>query len=154
MRSVCFASIVILTAMISFPAGAQNMGKNAEQIRSKWENAHNSRNAKEVAALYSEDAVLLIPNEAHIKGRSAIESLINSQIQEFGLSDLQITTDETQEVGDALLQSGTYTMKAKGPKGTMPVSGDWVTLLKKDADGNWRISRHIWNEDAPEASPQ
>lgn len=154
MRSVCFASVVIVTAMIWFPAGAQNIGESAEQIRSKWESAHNSGNAKEVAALYSEDAVLLIPNEEHIKGRSAIENLINSQIQEFGLSDLQITTDETQEMGDALYQSGTYTMKAKGPKGTIPVSGDWVTLLKKDAGGNWRISRHIWNEDAPAASPQ
>jgi uncharacterized protein (TIGR02246 family) len=145
---------MMMTAIISFPAGAQNVGESAEQIRAKWENAHNSGNAKEVAALYSEDAVLLVPNEEQVKGRSAIENLINSQIQEFGLSDLRITTDETQEMGDALYQSGTYTMKAKGPKGTMPVSGDWVTLLKKDADGNWRISRHIWNEDAPEASQQ
>lgn len=112
------------------------------------------RECKGVAALYLEDAVLLVPNEEQIKGRSAIENLINSQIKEFGLSDLQITTDETQEVGDALVQSGTYNMKAEGPKGTMPVTGDWMTLLKKDADGNWRISRHIWNEDAPEASPQ
>ncbi len=96
-----------------------------------------------MAALYSEDAILLVPNEEQIKGRSAIEKLINSQIEEFALSDLKITTDETQEIGNTLYQSGTYTMKAKGPKGTMPVSGDWVTLLKKDADGNWHISRHI-----------
>ena len=147
LRSVFACALV--GSLLAMPAWASDLDELGNQLVETYQSAFNSGDAAEVANLYADDAVVLAPNAGRIEGKEAITGLLTVQIQQMGARDLEIEGRETREFGTVLSQSGLYRMTMTGPDGDMPVGGGWLSIVEDAGDGQWVITRHIWNVDLP-----
>jgi len=101
-----------------------------------------------MAALYTENAVLLPPNSEIIRGRQGIKEFWDASIQ-MGVKDCVLTTVELSGSGDIVNEMGKYALKIQ-PKGQEPVEdkGKYVVVWKLTADG-WKLHWDIWNSNMP-----
>jgi uncharacterized protein (TIGR02246 family) len=133
------------------PVSSQDLSAIVAETAANYAKAFNQGAAGEVAALHSEDAVVLAPNAEKTTGRAAVEASVKAYVEQMGARNLEIEPEETVQHGDAVIQTGTYSMTMNSPAGDMPVKGDWLSVLEKSPDGVYRITRHIWNMDVPPA---
>ena len=101
-------------------------------------------NAGDIAGackVYIEDARLLPPDSAMVKGRTAIVAFWKAAVPALGVKSIALTTIElsitgatAHEIGEAALtlNSGAATLK-------------YVVIWKKNGDGEWRWAVDIWN---------
>jgi uncharacterized protein (TIGR02246 family) len=104
------------------------------------------------AALFLDDAVVNPPNEPAVKGRTAIRAWLEKlpPIREFTLKNEKVEGRE-----DLAYVLGTYTMTLSPPGAPGPVkeSGKFVTILRKQADGQWLCGVDMFSSDLPPAPP-
>jgi ketosteroid isomerase-like protein len=105
------------------------------------------------AALYAENAVLLAQNESTVEGREAIKAACEAAEvpQDFTLTALEI-----DGYGDLAFDRGTWTWTgaAADTVEAATLTGKYVTILRKQADGSWLVTVDMWNSDAPLPQPE
>jgi ketosteroid isomerase-like protein len=95
---------------------------------------------------------MLLPiAEPAVAGRAAIE---REWAKVYGIpgfrSRASITRVEVVESGDLGFTQGTYEATMTGPDDRPVVEGGkWVTVWRRDAKGQWRVTTDIANTDAP-----
>jgi uncharacterized protein (TIGR02246 family) len=95
-----------------------------------------------MAAMYTEDAILLPAGSGQVAGRKAIEAFWRETLG-AGVEDVQLNTEKLVAVGDALAyEIGRYTTQ---PRDAAPVSGHYLVLWKR-VGGDWRLHVDIFNE--------
>jgi len=123
--------------------------KAIEAQTAKWAAAYNRQDAAGVAALYTEDAIVLPPNHDMVQGRKAIEDLMNGEFQ-MGAHDLVLETLDVVAMGDAACEIGKYTIKIKAQgQPVMTDAGKYMGLFKRQEDGAWLLYRDTWNSSMP-----
>jgi ketosteroid isomerase-like protein len=94
---------------------------------------------------FSEDAVMMPPNEAPVTGREAIRAWVAPILEQFDLSGEPVV-QETRVAGDLAYRR--YSIAAAfAPKvGGDPIPFDhkYVDVLRK-IGGEWRIHCHMWS---------
>lgn len=110
-----------------------------------------AKDAQRTAALYMADATLLPIAEPAVVGRAAIQQ---AWANVYGIpgfrSRARITRLEVAGGGDLGFTQGTYEATMTGADGRPVVEGGkWVTVWRRDADGQWRVATDIANTDAP-----
>ena len=103
--------------------------------------AFNSHDAKDLAALYAPDAVLLPPNQPAVFGRDAIRA--NHQ-ELFAMGDFKIDIESLETVIDGQLAyvAGRYRMWTDD--GTLVDRGKYIEIWRP-VDGEWMIYRDMYN---------
>ena len=99
-------------------------------------------------ALWSEDGVVMPPNEPSVTGKEAIRSWLQDLLNQFAVQ-LTITSEEVEVFGDWAFVRTTYTT-AQTPKAGGEVveeSGKNIWIWKREADGSWKLAHNIWNLD-------
>ena len=111
--------------------------------------AYNRGDAAAVAAMYTDDAVLLPPNFQMQEGRQAIQDFW-ALARQIGIRDLALETTRVEERGDAAWEIGVYTLKIQ-PEGAAPIEdkGKYVVVWKRAGDGSWKLAVDIWNTNSP-----
>jgi ketosteroid isomerase-like protein len=104
-----------------------------------------AHDAAGVASFYTEDAVLLPPDQEAIAGRAAVQEFFARTNPEDAPA-VELATVETFMFGDHAWRQGSF--RIEGPGEGVPVSGKFVELWKK-VDGAWLIHRDMWNANAP-----
>ena len=118
-----------------------------------WVKAAATKQADAWASYYSDDAVVLPPNDKLANSKEAILKPIAEMLKTPGLSvTWHQTKVEVAKSGDLAYAYGTYDMSADGPKGK-PITdhGKIVEVWKKQADGGWKCVVDTWNSDLPAA---
>lgn len=117
-------------------------------VAADWEKAYNSGDAEGIAALLTEDAVVMPPNAPIVEGRSAIKAFYR---QHFANRVVPAKTDERELIvfGDMTYRQGVYALQL--PEGHTEY-GKFVELWKND-NGQWRLHRSIWSSNEPTATP-
>lgn len=112
------------------------------KLRQAWADGAHSKDAPGVAAMYTDDAVLVGSDQPLASGRSAIQAALEKS---FPLSHgLQINSENTDVSGDLAYDFGTYAEEVAPPGGkTAVVGGAYLVVLKRQSDGSWKIVRHI-----------
>ncbi len=101
-----------------------------------------------VAALYTENAVLMPPNSPTATGRAAIRDALSGMVQGATLDDFRLTTTDVRVSGDLARERGRYSMSMTAPgQGTMADSGKYVVVWQRQSDGSWLVDSDIWNSD-------
>jgi uncharacterized protein (TIGR02246 family) len=101
-----------------------------------------------MAANYSDDAVIMMPNEAAWHGRDAVRKGFGRFLSQMPVKDMKANTEDVMVSGDLAVETGSYEMTAQ-PKGGKEVTdkGKYITVWKRQPDGSWRIVRDINNSD-------
>ena len=128
----------------------QAVRSRIEETNARFMAAVNRGDAAEAAALYTEDAVVLAPNTATVRGRDGIKALFDGMFQQMGPPALTLSTSDVTELGDTAYEVGTYTMKAQPPGGAaLNDTGKYVVIWKRQRDDSWKLAVDIWNSDLP-----
>ncbi len=141
-------------AAAAAPAAAST-GADEAAIRAQsvaWIKAYNAGDAKAIAALYSDDAMLMPPDAPSAVGKAAILAFITKDIAESKKAGMTFAIDGKTDVGvsgDTGWESGT--MKAM-IKGAVVGTGKFLSVSHKK-DGKWLYLRDTYNMNAPAAPP-
>jgi uncharacterized protein (TIGR02246 family) len=119
-------------------------------LRSAFEAAYSKGDAAAVANLFTDDALLLPPGTEPVAGKEGIQGFTQSMFDQFR-ANLSITVRENQMFGDSGFGLGSYenTLTPKAGGGPMKLTGRWLNIVKRQADGSLKIARHCWNSDQP-----
>lgn len=100
-----------------------------------------------LAALYTEDTVLMPPNSEKLYGRKAAGEFWGGAFTQMGLKDAVLETVEVFGSGDTVTEVGNYILKVE-PEGQEPVEdrGKYFVVWKQTDEG-LKLHRDIWNSD-------
>jgi ketosteroid isomerase-like protein len=107
-------------------------------LEAKWD---------ELASMLTDDVVFLPPNEPIVKGKNAVRSWFDRfpAIKAFAA-----TLENAEGLGDLASARGTFTLDIEpSPGQPLHLTGKWVSLYRKQPNGNWLCALDIWNTDHP-----
>jgi uncharacterized protein (TIGR02246 family) len=138
-------------AYAASPASADEVAIRAQTT--SWGKAYNGGDAKAVAALYAEDALLLPPGASGVSGRATILQYFTKDIADSKAAGAVFALDPKTDVGvsgNMGWESGMYKVTVKG---AVVETGKFLSVSRKK-DGKWLYIRDTWNADAPPAPAQ
>jgi uncharacterized protein (TIGR02246 family) len=102
-----------------------------------------------VAAMYTEDGLLMPPNQPAVQGTSAIQAWME---QFPSLSAFELEVDAVDGRADMAVVRGTYRMTFTLPGSSVPVAdvGKFLEVRRKES-GQWRIALDMFNSNKPSA---
>ncbi len=140
--------IVVLALFVVPTIGfAQEEGELAGTTQA-WEAAFQAGDAAAIAAMMSEDAILMPPNAGLVEGREDIEAYWASFIA-MGL-EATLEVDEVHTDGDLGYKRGRYELSADG---SVVDHGKWIEIWKR-VEGTWYFHRDIFNSSMPAADAE
>src|SRR5918911_2271609 len=95
---------------------APNVRQDIEQRVKEFEAAANRGDAAGMAALYTQDALLLPPNQPRVEGRPAIQQFWQ-QFVSLGRFEGQLTPERVEAHGAAAHEIGVYTLRIQPASG-------------------------------------
>jgi uncharacterized protein (TIGR02246 family) len=113
----------------------------------RFQRAFKAGEEEKLGPLYTRDAILYGPDEPPVTGREAIVKSFSAfpPLEEFTVEVLEI-----EGYGDLAYLRGTAVLTMTGPDGNRVVlSGKYIEIHRKQADGSWLIARDVFNFDSP-----
>ncbi|OGS55270.1 MAG: hypothetical protein A3K60_05045 [Euryarchaeota archaeon RBG_19FT_COMBO_56_21] len=134
-------------------ADGGNFSEDAERIvkrnNRKFSLGIRTRNLTTIEQLYTEDTVLMPPNNDMVKGRRGTREFWSAAIK-MGLKSATLSTIEAQRCGDEIREIGIYRLRiVPEHKKAYEDVGKYLTVWKVQSDGSWRLQKDIWNSDLP-----
>jgi uncharacterized protein (TIGR02246 family) len=102
-------------------------------------------------ALWAEDGVQLPPGNPPVVGKAAIYDRISADLAAFEYSEFVINNEDVEVNGDLAFARGNYvvTLAAKAGGDPISVDGKYMTIMRQQPDGSWKIYRDIFNSNVP-----
>ena len=139
-------AILVLLASAAVAADATTEARNAiEQANARFTKEFEQHNAAAIAAMYTEDAVVLPPGQEMVKGRPAIEQFWKSTMN-AGVKSAVLTTLDVTISGDMAVEVGTVelTIAPEGKPATKSFA-KYLVVWKREG-GAWKLHRDTWND--------
>ena len=133
--------VVLMAGCMQVPKTDLEGLKGMEDV---WQSALDAKDPAAMAAMYTEDAVLLPANSESVSGRASIEAFWTETLA-GGISGLA-KDDEAYAHSDLGYTVGTYTLMDAG--GTTIDEGKYIVIWR-NVDGAWKMHRDIWNSSVP-----
>lgn len=131
------------------PSGPAPEEQVREVMRS-WLNAQIRGSMDDLAAVYADSAYLMTPGRQALSGRDAILAEYSRVLAE---SEIQVTYtgDEREIREDLFVERGRLVRSLRPRDGSQAraESLNLVTVMRREADGTWRIIWQIWNSNLP-----
>ncbi len=120
-------------------------------LRTQFQTALNSGNVDGIMATYTDDAVVMPPHHAIVRGKDAIRAYYQDFVGQYS-AQIQITPGETKVATAEWAMERGATMTTLTPKaGGAPMhdTGKYIVVVNKTADGSWKVAWDIHNSDTP-----
>jgi uncharacterized protein (TIGR02246 family) len=116
-----------------------------------WAKAATAGDAAALAAFYTSDAVLMPPGSPALHGADEIGKFFSGMTGAVS-GPFELKTSAVEGRGDLALSTGeykaTFTPKKAGAKPLPAEEGKYLGVMKKQADGSWKLIYDIWNTNA------
>jgi len=130
---------------------AAEQGK-IRDLESAWVAAALAKDVEKSVSFYADDAILLNSGVPAAKGKDAIRAAWKDMLSDpnsklvFASSRIDVSSS-----GDMASTTGSYTMTMTNPKTKKPVEdkGSYLTVYKKQADGNWKAIEDVASSEIP-----
>jgi ketosteroid isomerase-like protein len=125
------------------------------QTDENWSKAAQSKKVDDWVAFYSDDAVILPPNDKKASGKEEVRKGIGNLLALPGLTlSWEPAKVEVAQSGDLAYTQGSYQLTTTDAKGKGATDrGKTLEIWKKQADGSWKCVADMWSSDLP-ATPQ
>ena len=99
-----------------------------------------------ITRFYTEDAVVMPPNQPTIRGRAEVKSWMEAFPK---VTEAEFEIDEVEGLGDFAFVRGHYslTMEIEGAPGPVQDKGKYIEIRERQPDGTWLLARDIFNSD-------
>ena len=122
-----------------------DMKEVLEDFDAAYNKAFNQGDAAGCAAFFSDDVILLAPDQPITRGKRAFEEIYQSRMDKTSGGTHCNKLVEYGVEGDLAYQVGTYAITATNPA----EQGKFVNILRRQADGTWEVTVSIFNSDRP-----
>jgi ketosteroid isomerase-like protein len=98
-------------------------------------------------AVLMEDAIFMPPGSPAKSGKE-LRNWLSAFIRDFHVEWLSFTSTELEAVETLAYHTFTYTWRVTSRAGgeSKIASGKGLHILRRQADGSWKIAREIWND--------
>jgi len=126
--------------------------RSAEQaiheMNRRFMDAYARGDAVGVAALYTDDAMLLAPGAPLVRGPAAVEQVLQGMMG-AGVERIELRTEELSVEADTAYEVGTAALHIRPPgQDAIQDPGKYVVVWKRDGD-DWKLHVDIFNSDTP-----
>jgi uncharacterized protein (TIGR02246 family) len=111
-----------------------------------WLAAMKRQDAKTIVEPYADEAVFVMPSGETVKGKPAIEQLMQTRFGKSGrVIGGTLQQDNLVAAGSMIYEWGHADLEIAGGAGKPPShsAGRYLTVWKRDASGRWRIIRNL-----------
>ena len=125
------------------------------EIEMEAKKAAARRDLERYICFYADDASLFWPGTPLVTGKDAIRELMNAffAMPSFSLS-FQTLKVQVSQSGDLAYSYGINTVTFTDPNGNaVSDRGKYLTVYRKQQDGNWKVTADIGNSDLPAPIP-
>ena len=153
MKTKASTTLFLFAFACSILAADPKIEKALRDLDDQWSKAAGSKDLDKTVSYYSDDAIVMPPNNKIATTKEAIRKVWQDLIASPGLVVSWKTTKvEVAKSGDLACLSGTYELTMNDASGK-PVNdrGKYVEVWEKQADGKWKCGTDIWNSDLPVA---
>ncbi|UCC49155.1 MAG: SgcJ/EcaC family oxidoreductase, partial [Gemmatimonadota bacterium] len=119
-----------------------------EAVNAQFMEAVRAGDAAAVAALYTDDAILLPPEAEIVQGLAALQEIWAADFADGGFT-LNLTTVSVDGAGEFAYEIGTWSMPTGEGEGGAVEQGKYLVVWKRGADGSWKLHADIWNSSSP-----
>jgi ketosteroid isomerase-like protein len=125
-------------------------------LEKKYDEADNNNDAAALAALFTEDAVI-VPETGPVNGRQAIEKWYADAFQKWHNSNHLIKADQNSPhgigtAGNEAWSNGEWSVTIQGQSGPIQLKGYWSVIDTREGD-DWKIRMLTWNTTPAPAAP-
>lgn len=143
-------SSAVQTAEGTAPSASQGVapaGVRAaiEQNNARLIAAFVAGDAAGAAALFADDAALMLPGIATVEGRASIEQVLAGAFTAVRYRSVKAAIDEVQFFGDYALERGTSEFVYEVGGQVFTDQGKYIVAWTRAADGTWLIHRDVSN---------
>jgi uncharacterized protein (TIGR02246 family) len=155
-RLASVSAALFLAAGLSATVLAQEDAevKAIRQVIGRYEQALNASDAGAVAKLFTDDAVVMAPNNPPAVGAATVRAVYEGLFKAVKL-EIKFAIDEAKPLSDrwAYVRSRSkFTVKVQGADAPpQPDANQELFLLEKSGDGQWRIARYSFSSTNPSA---
>jgi len=101
-------------------------------------------------ASYADDAILMMPNEEAWRGREGLDKGFAGFLSQMSFKDGATKTEDVMVAGDLAVETGSFAWTLQPKSGAeVKDKGKYLTVWKRQPDGEWKIVRDINNTDLP-----
>ena len=156
MKATLF-SAVLGVALLAGGCAGPSFEEDLRAITAFNEQYLKSINEEDITALSSlttDGHVMLPPNGEPIVGKAANDALNGSAFERYDFSETW-SPAETVIDGNLGFQRGTFTVRAipKGDGDPLEISGNFLRIYQRQPNGDWRMTRDMFNSSLPSANP-
>lgn len=141
--TVC--ALAMTLAAVPAVNGVNNQSAAIEASNHRWLSAFNRGDTRELAELYTSDAVIMPPSSEILSNPVAIKSYWDG-LRSIGVNDFALYTVNTEREGDTVYQSAMWEATRYTARGdTVRFDGNMYSVLERQKDGSWKIRLQSWN---------
>jgi ketosteroid isomerase-like protein len=110
----------------------------------------NNEDIAALSALTTDGHIMLPPNQQPVVGKTANDAMNGGAFERYEFSETWQPV-ETVIDGDLAFQRGTFTTIAtpRGAGDRLEVSGSFMRIYQRQANGEWRMTRDMFNSSTP-----
>ncbi len=158
MRARRYLPFLILTAFACQPADTTSSAKQAiDAANAQWPRLTSTGHADSIAEFYVEDAVLMPPNMATIRGKEAVRAFFATINTIDPRPTLTLRAVTVVASGAVAVETGrwhwAFPAGATLPPGTPAVDSGKYIVRWAQQNGKWLIADDVWNSDVPLPTP-
>lgn len=152
---ICMLGLLAVTrSYADSPQMSKMQAAAAEAIKAneaQWNKDFENKSIEGLMAHYTDDATLMAPGIPPAQGKDAIRVSLTQMLNDPALSiKFRARRVEVSKSGDLAFTEGSYEMTFTGPS-PKPIQdkGSYVTVFRKQADGNWKAVSDIATSEVP-----
>ena len=132
-------------------AGPDAAKKEIEAFNQKFSDAHLKMDNAAIIGMWAEDGVSLLPETAPMVGKKTIAKSIEDVVARmpgYHMQKFEIKFQGIETNGEWASEWAMEHQIVEAPPGKENFEGygKMLVVLHKEADGNWRITREMWNQ--------